>query len=276
VVATPFSPLARRRAGVLGAAFFVTISAFSAEVLFPRPIHVVREVSDSISASSTRLDQYFTGDRAITIRGTQTVIADYAKQELTEIDRRAGTYSVTPFAQLAAARSNATVRGLAGETPAVANHGSDHRAGRSVALFTADSAAQSLHVDAAIDPSVILSRAALDVVIGAAFPDEGGAASDLVRAVASQQHRVETIRSTSQSSQPAADSYGLPLEQRMRWQSQGEEVVLTNRVVTLDEQMPSPELLTIPAGARRIDGRAVSAQRTAADADTLTPSRTAH
>src|SRR5438874_8531547 len=76
-------------------------------VLFPKPIHFVRKVDDSISGKSVTFDQYCAGNRIVTVRGARVTIADYEKQELTEVDREAGTYSVTRFDEIAKAKPRA-------------------------------------------------------------------------------------------------------------------------------------------------------------------------
>ncbi|MEO8035658.1 MAG: hypothetical protein ABI837_14580 [Acidobacteriota bacterium] len=259
-------------------------STVSAQVLFPRPLHLAREIEDPFASRSVRIDEYFAGDRAITIRGDRTVIADYGKQELTEIDRRAGTYSVTPFTQLAAARPVPAAARSRREAAAssVRRSGSDRRAGRDVELFTADDETASLHVEVAIDPSWSLSRPAFDVVTGAAFPGDGGPAADLTRAAATQKRTVASTGVPSHASgvpnipQAASETYGLPLEQKTRWRWQGETMEVTSRVVSVDDHLPPAELLSIPAGAKRVEGRAIAARRVAADADALVPSDPGH
>ena len=78
-------------------------AAFASAPLFPTPLHITRQVHDSISGKTAVLDEYAYGNRLISIRGAQTSIADYEKNELTQIDRNAGTYSITRFDALAKA-----------------------------------------------------------------------------------------------------------------------------------------------------------------------------
>ncbi|HUP49909.1 MAG TPA: hypothetical protein VNA04_14070, partial [Thermoanaerobaculia bacterium] len=88
----------------LVAAFLVAAVALPAPaVLFPEPLHLVREIEDPISGTTVRIHEYCAGDRIVTVNGSLVVIADYGRQELTEVDRNAGTFSITSFADLARA-----------------------------------------------------------------------------------------------------------------------------------------------------------------------------
>ena len=82
---------------------FLFASAMSGAPLFPSPLHISRQVHDSISEKTVLLEEYGVGNRLIAVRGGQTSIADYEKGELIEIDRDAGTYSITRFDALARA-----------------------------------------------------------------------------------------------------------------------------------------------------------------------------
>src|SRR5260370_36303965 len=78
-------------------------AALAAGPLFPTPLHITRQVHDSISGTTAGLDEYAYGNQLVSIRGMRTSIADYEKSRLTEIDRAEGTYSVTRFDALATA-----------------------------------------------------------------------------------------------------------------------------------------------------------------------------
>jgi hypothetical protein len=265
---------ATRNGGVALLLFLVCVlPAVGAGPLFPKPIHLVREIDDSLSPRPTRIDQYCFGDRVVTVRGARTAIADYGKQELTEIDRAAATYSVAPFAQIAAARPSSVKapKSAVAPLPTIVRKGQEQRAGRSVDLFTADDAGSALHAEVAIDPSVSLTKDAFDVISGGAFPNTGGPAVDLVRGAAARRSSV-----SNDTASPSAQVYGLPVEQTLRWQTPGQAVVLTNRVISMDEQQAPAELIAIPPGARRIESRVLEARRVAADSDAPVPSRSEH
>jgi len=262
------------RAGVcaLALSLFAPLVAYAANPLFPKAFHVVREVDDSLTGHVVRIDEYYSGDRVITINGAKTAIADYAKQELTDIDRGKATYSVASFAQLASAMPARRAMSASTDTrPVIERKGSDRRAGRNVEIVTADDPAASLHVEVAVDESASLSKDAFDVIAGGAFPKSGGPAVDLVRGAAAMKHGRAASNATA-----SGESYGLPVEQTLRWQVQGASVVVTTRIVTVDEQLPPADLIAIPAGARRIEAKAVEAKRIAADSDSLVPARSEH
>jgi len=245
-------------------------SAHAATPLFPKAFHVVREINDSLTGHVTRVDEYYAGDQVITINGDKTAIADYAKQELTEIDRGKATYGTATFAQLAAALPAQTVKPAATK-PVIERRGQDRRAGRNVDVMTADDTSNALHAEIAVDHSIVLSKDAFEVVAGAAFPRNGGPAADLLRGAA------QNPRSrTSSESTTSGDTFAMPIEQTLRWSLHGQSVEATTRVITIDDQQPSPQLIVIPAGARRVEAKAIEAKRIAADADALVPTRTEH
>ena len=261
------------RAGVLYLALSlsVAIPLQAATPLFPRPFHLVREIDDSLSGRVVRVDEYYAGDRVITINGQKTAIADYAKQELTEIDRGKATYSIASFAQIAAAQPAPRAAATNDRKQVIERKGSDRRAGRNVDIVSADDAGASLHADVAVDASMSLSKDAFDVVAGGAFPKNGGAAVDLVRGAAAMRHGRVTSDAAS-----SGESYGLPVEQTLRWKTQSDAVVVTTRIVSIDETSPPADLVVIPAGARRVEAKSVEGRRIAADSDSLVPTRSEH
>lgn len=239
--------------------------AAGAAPLFPKPFHVVREIDDSLTGHAVRLDEYYAGDRVISIRGERTTIADYAKQELTEIDRGSGTWSSSSFAQLANARGGGAVTatakragGLAAPKPALERKGSDRRAGRPVELFAGGD--ESLRADVAVDPSIALSKEAFDVIAGATFPKNGGPAVDLVRGAARSRGNI-----AGNAAAPREATYGLPVEQTLRFGGHEEAIVVTNRVLSIDDRQPAPDLIAVPPGARRVEARAIEAARIGAE-----------
>lgn len=240
-------------------------SAAAGAILFPKPLHLTREIVDPVSGRTSHFEQYCLANRVVAIAGPRTVIADYDRSELTEIDREHGTYSVTSFSTVAGARprrkaptrvnANAVVTPAAG--PVVANRGTDHRAGRNVDLVAADDAAHAIHAELALDQSATLSRDAFDVLAGAAYPNEGDASTDLLRSAAR--------RATG----AATETYGLPIEQLLRWDMNGKTLTSTNRVTRLADDVAPPDLLAIPPGARRVDSHIVVTARESEQIDAL-------
>ena len=243
----------------------IRVSAHADTILFPKPLHLTREIVDPISGRTAHVEQYCLANRVVAIAGPRTVIADYDRSELTEIDREHGTYSVTPFATVASARprrkaparvaANSTAAPAAG--PAVAHKGTDHRAGRSVDLVAADDAAHNLHAELALDQSTTLSRDAFDVLAGAAYPNESDASTDLLRSA------------SRRAVGAAAESYGLPIEQVLRWDLGGKTLTSTNRVTRVSDDLAPPDLLAVPPGARRVDSHIVVTARESEQLDAL-------
>ena len=150
-------------------AWLVASSSFGA--LFPTPLHLVRRVDDPVAQTSTTIDEYCYGDRIVTINGSRVAITDYAGQQLTEIDHRVATYSVTSFADIAKAR------------PA------------------APESKTTVRVE--VDRSVALSREAVEALIGASYPNRHAADHDRILSAAAPPGGGR-IAAQSQS------AYGLP------------------------------------------------------------------
>ena len=92
---------------------FLVLPSSRAATLFPKPLHLVRAVDDSISGKSTTLDEFCAGNRIVTVRGQFVTVIDYDKQEVTEIDHAASTYSVTRFDDIARARAQFAPKSIA-------------------------------------------------------------------------------------------------------------------------------------------------------------------
>src|SRR5258708_1456139 len=79
--------------------------AFAAtDILFPRPLHLVRRIEDPLAKKPVTMDEYCSGNRTITIHGPHVTIIDYDQQSVTEIDHAGGTYSITRFDEIAKSR----------------------------------------------------------------------------------------------------------------------------------------------------------------------------
>src|SRR5881392_3584938 len=80
----------------------LAFGAFAGPVLFPQPMHLTRVVDNPLrGGGSSVIEEFYIANRVISVSGDRTVIADYERNEMTEIDRAEGTYSVTTFAALA-------------------------------------------------------------------------------------------------------------------------------------------------------------------------------
>ncbi len=225
--------------------------------LFPLPLHLVRTIDDPIAGASVRVDEYCTGNRIITVNGSKTAIADYDRQEILEIDRAAATYSIARFDEIASARAALAppssrketwtttplgVRGLAG--------------GRSADVFEIVNAdAEKIRVELRVDRELAVSRKAFDALVGAAYPNRP---TEQQNAVARACARARSVAAET----VVADSYGIPLEQAITFEN-GTEKALTirNSIVSVTNDLPPPEVLAIPAGAKLIESRAARMQK---------------
>lgn len=247
-------------------------SAAAAAVLFPAPLHLTRQVHDPISDQTTVLNEYGYGNRLITVKGSVTAIADYEKGELIQIDRDAGTYSVTRFdalarlaersaPQMSAAPAESRVRAaVRGAAPA------QTRSGRSAEFFEADVDAQQA-VMVGVDPSVRLSQEALEVLIGAAYPSVRRPDHEVVFSAAAANRTQAASRASAGVASQSADSaaagatYALPIELVIRYDIEGQKVEFKSSVVRVGSELPPAELVTIPAGARLIESRTNAVNR---------------
>jgi len=259
---------------VAGAA--VVVSAFvpgvrAAEALFPRPLHIVRRVEDPIAKTVTTFEQYCAGDEVVTVNGARVVIADYARQQLTEIDRGAGTYSITPFDALAKAQPAATQQKSAAAWTATPRGTIGTRNGRSLDSFELSrDGADKLTLDIGVDRNTRLSRAALEVLIGAAYPNPRREEHDAILRVATNgdpAHRAKSANGIA-----AQDDYALPFETSITIDAAGSRVTMRNSVLDVRSELAPEELKLIPPGARKVESPAVRVARELRELDQL-PSR---
>jgi hypothetical protein len=255
---------------------FTVLAAFASAdtLLFPKPLHLTREVVDPITGKTSHLEQYCLANRVVSIAGSRTVIADYDRSEVTEIDREHGTYSVTPFSTVASARPHRKVIRAASTAagsaaPAMEHRGTDRRAGRSVDLYAGDDAAHALHAEIAVDQSAALSRDAFDVLVGAAYPGEGDASTELIRSASRRPVSGASSNGATVNGTSVSESYGLPIEQTTRWEVNGRTITATNRVTRLSDDVAPSDLVAIPPGARRVDSRIVVTAREIEQLDAL-------
>lgn len=235
--------------------------------LFSEPLHVTREIVDPISKATHAVDEYYAGDRVVTVAGDRIVVADYAAGTLTEIDRGAGTWSVASFEEIAAARRELV--GSRGSSASETRIEPRQVAPRTVAGTMAEtlvaefSEGELRRVEVSLSPVVSLSAEALEVVSGAAYPNEPGRASLATVALAKRPDK--GVRSAS----PAGARYGLPVRQVLEFEVDGERLVMENRVVRVGNETAPAEMLTIPTDARRVEPHLIEMRRLAEELDRL-------
>jgi len=265
-----------RAASAVAALTFFSFSAFAAgPPLFPQPLHLTRAVDDP-SGKTSVVDEYCRGNSVISITGDRTVIADYEKQTVTEIDRAGGTYSVTSFAQLANLAPQPRSTKPVEETYAYRAIGARAaHAGADYYEAEAKSAGTPIRkVETAVDRSVVLSRDAAEVLAGAAYPRSRSEESEIVLHAAAPGSAVRRAQSNAAGG-AAAQSYGLAVEQNVTYEFEGRTVVIRNRITHVGHEEPLPSLTAIPSGARLVESPAVQARKELDEADRL-PSSPAH
>lgn len=266
-----------RAASAVTALALFSFSAFAAgPPLFPQPLHLTRAVDDP-DGKTTMVDEYCRGNTIVSIVGDRTVIADYDKQTVMEIDRAAGTYSVTPFAELAklappppsSAQSTETSFTYRAGVPRAARAGAEYYEAEAK-----DGRAPIRKVETAVDRSVALSRDAAEVLAGAAYPRSRTDESEIALRATAPDASGRRVQSNSSGSAPA-QSYGLAVEQSVTYELEGRTVVIKNRITHIGHEEPLAALIAIPPGARLVESASVQARKALDDADRL-PSTPAH
>jgi hypothetical protein len=204
------------RKAVAAIAWLVVSSSLEAGTLFPIPLHVVRRIDDPISKTSTTLDEFFFGDRIVSVNGSHVAISDYAAQLLTEIDHASATYSVTRFDDIAKVRPKVDISGKA-------------------------------TVTVTINRSVALTRDAVEAIVGAAYPNRRDARHEKILAAAAP---ISGGRVAAQSIESTA--YGLPTETSIEFE---DGLIYKNVVVRLDHDPPPAQMMLIDPGATRVESR---------------------
>ena len=228
--------------------------------LFPVPLHLVRRVEDPIAGSTAEVDEYCSGNRIITISGSRTAIVDYERQELLEIDRAASTYSIATFDEIARSKAvfdrprpkkESTASIAWKTTPLGVTQSCTGRSADSVEITT-----DKIKVQVEVDRQVTLSRAALDAISGAGYPNKSSDQQEAIARVCARNADVPIAKTTG------VETYGLPLEQSITFEA-GAAMPLTvrNTIVRMTNELPPPVLLAIPPGAKLVDSRAAHIQK---------------
>ena len=215
--------------------------------------------------ANARVEEFCQGNKVISIRGSRTTIADYDRGELTEIDREAGTFSIARFDEIARASGSTGAKREADE-PGAWKLGSEGT--RSVGMRSGEAFAAvvnrpdaRLKVDVVVDRSVGVTREALDVLLGAAFPGHRAVETDVAVAAAGGRE-TPTARTTEAA-------FALPLELSLTWEVGGETIHTSNRVVRVGTELPAAELIAIPPGARQVESPIVAKQKALEELDHL-------
>lgn len=237
----------------------------AAPALFPKPLHLIKRIEDPLAKASRTVDEYCYGDRIVTVAGDRVSIVDYAAQTVTDIDHAKATYSVTRFDEIANARPK-VVAEKAVVVPKVTAAGMKSSAGgRSVDSFEIE--APHTRVVIGVDRSVSLSRAAVEALIGASYPNVRRPEHDAMLGAAAPVRRTGRIQ--TESTTPEVPEYALPSEQTITITSDGGPVTLKTSVLRFDNDLPPPSALLIEPGATRVESPVVRFAREMKDADTI-------
>ena len=244
--------------------------------LFPNNLHLTRQVQDPLSGTAVTIEEYCSGNRMVAVSGDRTVVVDYDKQEITEIDRRAGTYSVSRFSDIAglAAESGgatsrrqsaaATTGPAARERWKVTPQGVRGAAGRSVEQFEfVDDGELRRKVDVGVDRSVPLTREAVEVLIGAAYPNTPREEHEPVLRAAAARTEGRGLAATDADAAAAEDkpTYGLPVTQAFTFSDSGTELTFRSTITRVGAETAPAEALLIPPGAKRVESPASAVRR---------------
>ena len=221
------------------------VSSDGAEVLFPSPLHLTRRIEDPLAEAPIEVDEYCAGNRVVTVRGSRVIIVDYEKQQITEVDHGAATYSVTPFQEIARAAPPPVRRQMQRTAAAPRSLGLRRgEAGRPIERF--EIVSDSVSIELGVDHETRLSPGARDVLLGGAYPASPTPLHDQLLAAAGS---------------------GLPAEQRTTFRFEGRELVVRNVVTRVGNELVSPDLIAIPAGAKRVESRFTATAKLAAEID---------
>src|SRR5688500_4646560 len=238
--------------------------AASAGVLCPEPLHITRQIHDPIAGVTSTIDEYCHGDRIITVNGAVTVIVDYQLNEITEIDRNQGTFSITPFADVARAVSAERGRPMpkvAGDLRVLGlKHSGDGRQLETYE-FTSTADDQRVVITVGVDRKTALSPAAVEALMGATFPNRRSFVHDAIMRVVvapSEKRREQTS---------AIADVALPSEHSVAYEVAGERVVFRSTALSIDRQLAPDDLVIIPPGSRRVESRLTAIPRAIEELD---------
>ena len=225
----PFLPWVGRGSGA-AICVLAAVSLVAAEGLFPTPLHIVRKIEDPIAKATITVHEYCAGNRIATANGEHVAIVDYEAQQIIEIDRRAATYSITRFEEVARAQPKAASAAPATNQP---------------------------HVEIGVDRRYELSRDAVEALIGAAYPSQRPAEHDaLLDAARAPRERIAAAAHATRQ-----ESYAIPSSQVTTIELAGQSLVMRNTVVAVTSDLAPPELLAIPPGAKQVESRITRAAR---------------
>lgn len=245
----------------------LAIPAFAApsRLLFPTPLHITREIVSPVSKARSVVEEYCNGNRVVSVSGSRTAIVDYDKNEMTAIDFAAGTYSITKFEDIAKSHEGMTAAARAGEARdwKVAARGGSLVGSRPGETVEAERSSGRLHqtIRVTADTQLALSRGAVEALLGFSYPNAPDAAAGVVLDALRAERPRLAENSAGASSTNAESEYHLPLEHIVRFDVDGETVESRSVVLRVGSELPPPDVLAIPPGAKLVDTGIVAVRR---------------
>lgn len=235
-------PSLRVRLVVLALSLFGS-SVDAQSVLFPAPLHLTRTIHDPLTEITQTIDEYYLGNRVVSVSNDRVTIADYEKGELISIFRKAKTHSFARFDQIARHAASPGAAGGRWSTRRSPRSGTDGRE-----RFELSAEGEAVSVELIVDRSVALSKEAVEVILGLAYPNvrqPRGAALAAATAVEAGSR----IRSQAAD----ASTHGLPVEQTIHVREGSEEISFRNVITRIGTETVPAELVAIPPGSRLVE-----------------------
>ena len=102
-----------------------------------------------------------------------------------------------------------------------------------------------------------LSRDAVEVLIGAAWPNARGVEHDVILETSNRGGRLQA----SSPDVRGRATHRLPLEQILTWDVGGESITMKNRVIRIGTETAPPDFVAIPPGATLVEADFIHANR---------------
>lgn len=245
----------RRAPGRVGVLAFLCVlaaaSSAATDVLFPSPLHLTRQVTDPISGTTTRIDEYCHGNRIVAVGERRTVIADHTAQTVTLIDFAASTWSQATFPELAAANPTPGARNVEWRITEKGDRTEGTRGGHAL-VAQRDAPGYRERIEVTADREHFISRPALEALLGIGHPRPASPGHDGL---------ISALRKAPGNPNTAVPQFAVPLEWTVTIQMGDEAVEVRNVVTRVGSELPPHGAMTIPPGARRVEMHGIAAGR---------------
>lgn len=238
--------------------------------MFPRPFHLVRRLDDPVTNGTITVDEYYAGNRIVSVLGPRCVITDFDAQQVTEIDHSAHSYSVTRFDEIAKSKSNrlgaSTNSAVAHRSAADDWQGSalgmkSSPGGRAMDAYVLERPHEKIEIG--VDRELMLSRDAIQAVIGAAYPNPPREEHDaIIHAAAGLHGALHATAASTQATSAQPSLYAVPIDQTITYDDgSGKKTSVHQTVLQVSYDTPPAAALEIDAGARLVESHAARMNR---------------